>query len=1223
MMRKMRGIWGALILFAALSCSAFAQNSSSITGTIKDPAGAVIPGATVTAVQPSTGLNQTTTTGAEGNFIFLNIPAGTYTITAEAKGFKKSVNRDVILPVASKVGLGDIVLAMGSIAETVTVEANAGTIQIQAESGERSDVITNRDLRNIGLNGQNVVDLMKFIPGVNVSALVANAASTVTNITGSFQINGTRSLQHEYTLDGITNLNLGNNTGALVSINPDAVEEVKVLTSNYQAEYGRSGGGVIALTTRGGTNEYHGGARYFRRHESMNADSYFNDLRGGSAAGFPRPLYRYNFYGWDFGGPVYIPHLVHGKDKLFFFVSNEYYSQLVPQASSMNILVPTALERTGDFSKSVDGSGKAITITDPTTGKAFPGNLIPPSRIYAPGQSILNFLPGSNTTAGGNVYNYTSQIPSAYPRNELILRGDYQINNSNRMSVRWVYNHDDQQFAYGTTTASWNWPLAITDRKNGPGSVPSISLTSNFGPTWVNEVVFGVGRGGVTIAPQGQAATRSASGIGTPLLYPDANQANLIPSLTFGGIASVSSPVNTSVFGTFNQRFLIWQIMDNVSKIYGPHVFKIGFYFQSASNASNNQTHVQSDLDFTSNGSNPLNSGDPFSNALLGVYNSYTQASSKPLQNYLYHDVSWFAQDTWKVNSRLTLDLGVRFSWYQPVHNTSGDAAYFNASAFSTTQAERLYRPVCVGASTCSSGAATYRAIDPNTAGPATIANTMPGYYVGKLVSGAGSLTNGMVLTSQGYPSGGVLTRAILPQPRLGAAWDVTGNHKTVVRGGFGMSYDRYESGLTGFGASNPPFVYTPSLQFGYLQNIQPGGGGILSPLAITGVTENMSFPLMYSYSAGVQRDVGAGIVVDVSYVGSKSRHLPRKTNLNTPSYGTTFTAAAQDPTKYAGGVIPATEPNLPTLYSGAGLSFSGANILGTDFLRPYQGYSDITYYAFDAISNYNSLQVAINRRFSKGVTFGIAYTWSKTMTTISDDGTFTRLVNPALDYQTASFDRTHYLVGNFIWDLPKGSRVFGGNKVAGVILDHWTLSGVTTLASGMPTDVALTISGADSGARLLGTPTSGNLSGQQMRFELNGSPQTGSTINMSALVVPNILDSGPYPRTYLRNPWIVNQDLSVFKNIPLGGDGKRYLQLRVEAFNAPNHPQISGYNLTSNVTNGAGKTGSAIFSNYTGLVATNNIRPAGSTSVLGTYFGEPNAAQNMRVVQLAAKFYF
>jgi len=223
-MRNIRTVIGGLIAIATLSICAFAQNSGSITGTIKDSQGGVIPAAAVVAVDQATALRQTTTTSTEGNFIFPELPPGTYTVTVEVKGFKKSESKDIVVPVATKVGVGDIVLEVGSTADTITIEANAATIQIQADSGERSDVLTNRDIRNIGLNGQNIVDMMKFIPGVNVSALVANAASTVTNITGSFQVNGTRSLEHEYTIDGITNVNLGNNTGALVSINPDALE---------------------------------------------------------------------------------------------------------------------------------------------------------------------------------------------------------------------------------------------------------------------------------------------------------------------------------------------------------------------------------------------------------------------------------------------------------------------------------------------------------------------------------------------------------------------------------------------------------------------------------------------------------------------------------------------------------------------------------------------------------------------------------------------------------------------------------------------------------------------------------------------------------------------------------------------------------------------------------------------------------------------------------------
>ncbi len=1219
-MNMFRRVCGAFVL---LSGVAFAQGNGTLTGTIKDSGGGVVQDATVTVSNPSEGVNRVSQTNLLGVFAFPELPPGTYTLIAESRGFKKTEKHDIVIPVSSKIDTGDLVLELGSVTETINVEADQGQLEVESSSGERSDLVTNRQLRDLALNGRNVVDLFKTIPGVISSGVVANAASTVTNIVGNFNINGTRSLQHEYTVDGVTNLNLGNNTGALVSINPDAVEEVKVLTSNYQAEYGRAGGGYIALTTRGGTNEYHGGASYFRRHDSLNADSYFNDLRGGSADGFPRPLYRYNYYGWDLGGPVIIPKLLNGKNKLFFFISQEYYNQLVPQASSVNILVPTAAERTGDFSQSVDGTGKKITIIDPTTGAPFLGNMIPATRLYAPGQAILNFLPSPNTTAGGFPYNYSSQVPSSYPRRETILRGDYQIDSNTRLSLRWIHNYDDQQFAYGTTTASWNWPLTNTDRMNGPGNVQTASVTRNFGPTLVNEFIFGVGLGGVTIAPEGTAATRSASGINTPLLYPNANTSGLIPSLTFGGITGATA-ANTSVFGTFVQSFRIFQVTDNLSKVIGKHQLKVGFYFQSAANNSNSQNTVESNIDFSSVATNPLNTGDPFANALLGVYNTYSQQSAKVYSSYPYKEFSGYAQDTWKATPHLTLDLGLRLSWYQAVYNAAGPGAFFNPQDYDPTDAPRLYRPVCVGASTCSSSAATYRAYDPDTAGPLTLANTLPAFYVGKLVPNSGNLYDGMELTTNGYPAGGVKPPLILPQPRIGFAWDPNGDQKTVVRGGFGVTFDRPES-FTSFAANNPPYVLQPTLSNGYLNQIVPGGSGALSPLTVSGVAEKMTFPSVYSYSIGVQHNVGKGIVFDVSYVGSQSRHNPRRTNLNAPAYGIGFTAAAQDPTKYAGGVIPSVQPSLPSAYSAAGLSFSGANALATDFLRPYQGYSDITYYVFDGNSTYNSLQASLHRRFAKGLTTDIAYTFSRVTTTVSDDSTYTNILSPSkFDYALANFDRTHAFVWNLVYDVPSPGRFLGGgNRFTKAVTDGWELSGITTISSGSPTELALTISGQDAGLRLLGTSSAGNLSGEQPRFYVGGEPQNGSTINLSQFTVPGIGQIGPYSRMYLRNPWIDNQDLAVFKNIRFGEDGKRYLQLRLEAFNVFNHPQFSGYNLTTNITNALGQTGNAIFSNFTGLTVTNNLRPAGSTAVLGTYFGEYNGANAMRVLQIAAKFYF
>ena len=1221
-----RGLGVALLIVSivVMAAAASAQSGAgSIAGTVKDTSGGAVPGATVTVASPDNGVDQTGQTNLQGGFIFPLVPPGTYTVSVELSGFKKAVKSNVILPVASRVNVGDVVLEVGNVSESVTVEANLGRLQLQSESGERSDIVTNTQLRDIALNGRNVVDLMKTIPGVISGNTVTS--STVNNVVGGFNINGTRSLQHDYTIDGVTNLNLGNNTGALVSVNPDALDEVKVLTSNYQAEYGRSGGGVIALTTRSGTSEYHGGLRYFKRDERLNANTFFNNARGGEDAGFPRPTYRFNYYGWDFGGPVPISKSKSDR-KIFFFAAQEYYDQLVPQATSNNIRVPTAAERAGDFSKTVDGSGRLIPIIDPLTGQQFPGNVIPANRIYSPGQAVLGFLPLPNSTASGT-YNYTSQVPSAYPRREDIVRVDWQISDKARLSGRWVHNFDDQQFAYGTTTASWNFPLTVTDRKNGPGNTLSFTLTQNLSSTVVNEFIYGAGRGGVDIVPSDDRATRSVTGINTPLLFPNANIANLIPSLTFGGIANSTSganggAANTSVFGPFNQKFVIDNFIDNLTKLAGKHTLKAGIYYQRASNASNNQTNVPSNIDFTSTSSNPLNTGYPFANALLGIYTSYTQASSKPQASYFYYDLSGYIQDTWKPNERTTLDLGVRLSHFEPYYNDTGDGAYFNPALYDPSKAPRLYRATCV-ALPCTGN--NLRAIDPALAGAATTQNTVGSFFVGKLVPGTGDLSNGMGVTSNGYLRGGIVGQKILPQPRLGFAWDPTGEHRTIVRGGFGLSFDRYESGAgVGNGATNQPFVFNPTLVNGFLQDITSGSSGALAPQTVVGVDPNAKWPAVYSYSAGVQRDIGRGITVDVAYVGSQSRNNPRRLNLNAVPYGTTFTAAAQDPTRYATGTVPSTEPGLPAIYQSAGLPFTGQFALPIDFLRPYQGYGDITYFAFDGRTSFNSLQASINRRFSKGLSFGVSYTLSRATTTVSDDGTFTNPDPEAYDSGLATFDRTHYLVINYVWNVPSGGKLLGNSWLARGLLDNWTLSGISWMASGTPAELTLSINGQDAGNRLLGTYTAGNSSGLQPRFYLNGDPQSApDAINLGAFIVPGVNDRGPYPRFYLRNPGFQNHDLSIFKNFPTGRSGKSYMQVRVEAYNVLNSTQFSGVNRTTNVTNATGATGANILTNYTGLTATNNTRPAGNTSVLGSFFGEYNATRDPRIIQLGVKFYF
>ena len=417
-------------LFLSLIGVAFAQSNGSITGTLKDSKGGVIAGAAISVNDPSQGVHQESRTNDAGIFVFAELPPGTYTLTAENPGFKKAERHDIVLPVSSKINIGDLVLEVGSVSETITVEAEAGQLQVESSSGERSDLVTNRQVRDLALNGRNVVDLFKTIPGVISSGVVANAASTVTNIVGNININGTRvaaARVHARRRDEPQSRAI---TPARWSRSiPDAVEEVKVLTSNYQAEYGRAGGGYIALTTRGGTNEFHGGARYFRRHDSLNADSYFNDAPrrlGGRISAPAVPLQLLRLGPWR-PGRGFRKSSTAGTRSSSSSARNTTTNWCRRRHRSISWCPPrlsaAAISRTRWMARA-----RRSPSSTRIRASRFPGNIIPASRIYAPGATILKFLPAPNTTAGGFVYNYTSQVPSSYPRRETIMRGDYQIN---------------------------------------------------------------------------------------------------------------------------------------------------------------------------------------------------------------------------------------------------------------------------------------------------------------------------------------------------------------------------------------------------------------------------------------------------------------------------------------------------------------------------------------------------------------------------------------------------------------------------------------------------------------------------------------------------------------------------------------------------------------------------------------------------------------------------
>ncbi|MBO0801376.1 MAG: carboxypeptidase regulatory-like domain-containing protein, partial [Blastocatellia bacterium] len=371
-----------LLLALLLALSAFGQSTSgSITGTVKDSAGAPIVDANVTISDPATKLSRTVRTNSEGTFTAPQLPPGKYSIVAEKEGFKKLEKTNITLSAIELVNAGDFVLEVGALTDTVTVSEESGRIEVQSESGERSGIITGRQIRELALNGRSYHDFFKTLPGISVQNVNGNQISDSTGGLRNFNVNGTRMDQKELTVDGSSNIDTGGNADTHTSINPDAIAEVKVLTANFQAEYGRSAGAFIAVVTKSGTTDFHGGVRYFHRHEGLNANNYFRNALGQNTDGTeiaPRALYRYNNVGYEIGGPVYFPEKLFGplsrinksKDKLFFYWNQEWYEQLAPEGTR-NIRVPTMAERNGDFSQTTDGLGNPITIIDPLTGSQF------------------------------------------------------------------------------------------------------------------------------------------------------------------------------------------------------------------------------------------------------------------------------------------------------------------------------------------------------------------------------------------------------------------------------------------------------------------------------------------------------------------------------------------------------------------------------------------------------------------------------------------------------------------------------------------------------------------------------------------------------------------------------------------------------------------------------------------------------------------------------------
>ena len=1226
-----RSITFALLMIMTFVVLGFGQvTSGTLFGNVKDPSGAIVPGARVTVTNPANGLARVVQSTENGDFVVPNLLPGTYTIAVSAQGFTTLQKTDIVLSAADRLNAGEFILAVGATTESVKVTADAGQLQLQSNSAERSDLITSKQLNDVALNGRMVLDYVKLIPGV--TSWFDGSVSTTWGL-GAFSVNGTRPNQKEFTIDGTSNVDTGYNGGGHVTLNPDAVSEMKVLTSNYQAEFGKAAAGQVALTTKSGTNRFHGNARFFHRHEGFNANNWFANLLGKDDQGFeisPRPLYRYNYTGYQIGGPVIIPGTDFNKnrDKMYFFWGQEYYQQLVPAGGINKIRVPTALERQGDFSQTLDANGNLVSIYDPSTGQPFPGNKIDRAQLSPAQQNVFDELSKvmslyvQPNITGNASYNYATQLSYSNPRREDILRLDYQIGSKNRFYGRWINNADNSvspmetsnlncmgllQIAGGCTTKGHSWNLAL-------------NLVTTISPTLLNEFSVGpsVTRG--DIRGTNGNLTVGENDIHLPLLYnvsPDTS----IPDIGFQDPNYfISFPWSYFGANPWFQANTTINLNDNLTWVKQNHMFKFGVFYQRSrkdqigwgnSNGQFNFSNCPTSID--PSGCSDNSTGFAYASALLGDFATFSQSSARPTGFFRYNQLEFYAQDTWKVFSRLTLDYGMRFVWIPPQYDAKNQVAIFNPSLYDPAKAVRLYTPAV--------GGGVYDPTNPGVTIP-----DPDNILKGSIIPNSGNLTNGEAFAADGYPRGGWNSSGLIPEPRVGLAYQLTGDHKTVMRTGFGTSHDRMQGNLV-FNPvfSNPRNVITPTVyknNVANLPNLQ--SSGILTPLgSIVGAEKNGKVPVVYSFSLGVQRELARGTTLDVAYVGTVGRHMVTARNLNQVPYLTAFTAAAQDPAKF-GGPVPSVEPGLADAYAQAGFNYSGSYAYDAPYVVPYRGYSTIEYYKFDGTSNYNSLQTSIQRRFAKGLTVGAVYTFSKALTTASGDEDLTdTFLTRRMDYRLASFDSPHVLAVNYVYDLPNLTKHFNGPKWLSYVTDNFQWSGVTQFMTGYPIDPGIWWPTAQN----INGSYSGDAIGWQRAWVYpltvkNPNHQVGtSRWDPSAFLAPNIGIPSGASRSNLRTGGMQNWDMSIFKNIPLGSNEQRYLQLRLEAFNVFNHPNFYNINLNWWMDAPSGSTPQQL------VFPTRGSANCGSDQLTGSCFGEYNSQYTgvggPRVLQLAAKIYF
>jgi hypothetical protein len=1142
---KCLGVWFAFIgAFLVLTTGAWGQDNATLTGTVADPSGGVVANAAISLTNTATGQVRQVTSNSSGVYLFANVGVGRYKLDASAQGFQKYSKTDIVVNVAQTLE-DNITLAVGNQEVAVTVEADS--LQIQTETNEVSNLISGQQVAQLATNGRNVTALAALGMGVSTNLPAYSGANALTSANG-ISFNGTRTEHNIYLLDGgeLNDRGCGGCFSSLPSV--DSLSEFQTLESNYGPEYGIGSGGTITMVIKSGTRDFHGAVWEFNRNEVYDANNYFTNL-----AGQARPEFRLNEPGFNFGGPLFIPHVYNtDRKKTFFFVNEEWRRQIIGSTPTIantvaagNFPTPGApLTYTVPANGTVpvvpqttDAAKLALYAADGLTpGAPFPGNTIPANLIDP--NAVLELNSGAFPKPNFGTSQYISSIPEPTNVREDVVRIDHNINSKFQLMGHYLHDAVTQTYfppLWGDST----YPTVGTAMLN-PSWSSVVKLTQMYSPSLLNETSFLFSGNTIHLSPVGISA--QPAGWSATSFFPLANNVgSRMPEIGLG------APYNTtwsSSYFPWKNSYFGYEPKDDLSWTRGKHQFRFGVSWLHDPKNQQLQANTQGTADFNSSGF----SGDSYVNFLLGDVASFTQLQFLAGKHWVNNNYGVYGLDNWRVTRSLTLNLGLRYDAMPHAYERFNQFANFVAADYDTT----LGNPVTPA----------------GTLNPASLTS----------FNGQSFYLNGIREAGvNGFPAGVVKNDYNTVEPRVGFAYNIGGDGKTVVRGGFGVFYERVQGNDVYNAALNPPFAYQPSATNVYFSNPNTS--------ALTGVTTSQTFPsiltnLNYNYknpgtaqfSLGIQRQLSQSVVAIVQYVGSRGWDQSNDRGINT---------------------LPLTDPNDPTnpydLREGVANGTLNANLY-----RIFPGFSSIQQEETDTNFSYDSFQAGLRVENRHGLTVQLAYTWSHEIDEVGNDlNSVSNPFNIAYDRASGALDRRHIFNANYIYSIPFFRH--SSSTALRTVLGGWEFSGITVAESGTP--VANSIGGTGlvyNGVDTLGL--GGGTTNRPDEIAPVSYPKTRtawfSAGSFASPVAP--WNGGPNQgfgnagRDAVVGPGLFNFNMSLFKTFIFREGGPR-LELRFESFNTFNHTEFQNIDVGSTDPN----------------------------------FGQVTSAYDPRVLQLGAKFSF